>query len=211
MILKKDRKTAVIIGGIVPLIINFILQITSYVIQRRESKRANIDPDQDESCCGTRGYLFLFPSRSSLTEVIWVVFLTGIYGSLMTYFIHEQTFVNLNRDSGMNKSNSTYYVITIITIVLSSYSLFSKPIPESTPYLTNDNFSILSYHYQRVGYSIIIAGSLCIAEFSSNKNANLLRMGGYVAIAYWANLCFLVMQMIGMLSNPAVTLLWLLE
>lgn len=211
MILKNDRKTAVIIGGIVPLIINFILQITSYAIQSRLSKRANIDPDQDESCCGTRGYLFLFPSRSSLTEVICVVFLTGIYGSLMTYFIHDQTFQNLNRDSGMNKSNIIYYVITIITIVLSSYSLFSKPIPESTPYLTNDNFSILSSHYQRVGYSIIIAGSLCIAEFSSNKNANLLRLGGYVAIAYWGNLCCLVMQMIGMLSNPVVTLLWMLE
>jgi hypothetical protein len=200
---------AVIIGGIIPLIINFILQIVSYVIQRRLSKKPLID-SLDESCCGIKGYLFLFPSRSSFTEVIFVVFLTGIYGSLMTYFIHDQTFNNLNRDS-MNNSNNIYFMITILIIVLSSYSLFSKTIPESTLYLTNDSFSIISSHYQRVGYSIIIAGSLCIAEFSSGHHENLLKLPGYVAVAYWANLCCLIMQMIGMLSNPVVTLLWLLE
>ena len=88
----------------------------------------------------------------------------------MTYFIHSITLVNLQ---GNTTYSSLYYGLTIATVVLSSYSLFSQPIPESTPYLTNDSFSILSSHYQRVGYSLIIAGSVCIAEFSL-KNVGTL-------------------------------------
>ena len=68
------------------------------------------------------------------------------------------------------------YGLTITTIVFSSYSLFSRPIPESTPYQSNDTFSILSSHYQRVGYSLIILGSVCIAEFAEQFNGNLHKL-----------------------------------
>lgn len=128
------------------------------------------DLSEDEAICGKKDYLFLFPARQSLLEVFAVIIITGLYGALMTYFIHSITLVNLQ---GNTTYSSLYYGLTIATVVLSSYSLFSQPIPESTPYLTNDSFSILSSHYQRVGYSLIIAGSVCIAEFSL-KNVGTL-------------------------------------
>jgi len=34
---------------------------------------------------------------------------------------------------------------------------------------------------------------------------------GSFAIAYWVNFVVLIMQMLGMLSNPVVSLFWLLE
>jgi hypothetical protein len=99
----------------------------------------------------------------------------------------------------------------VAVIVLSSYSLFSRPIPESTPYLTNDSFSIFSVHYQRVGYSLIIAGIVCIAEFAAAHNHVLYKFRGYFVIAYIVNFVELILQMFGVLSNPMVTLMWFLE
>jgi hypothetical protein len=83
--------------------------------------------------------------------------------------------LTLNRDPDQN-FNNIYYGLTIAVIVLSSYSLFSKPIPESTPYLTSDSFSIFSSHYQRVGYSILIIGCVCITEFSAKDTGSLMRL-----------------------------------
>jgi hypothetical protein len=88
----------------------------------------------------------LFPARQSLGEVLFVILLSAVYGALMTYFIHIKTMLVLNRDPDENYNN-IYYGLTVAVIALSSYSLFSKPIPESTPYLTSDNFSIFSSHY----------------------------------------------------------------
>jgi hypothetical protein len=42
----------------------------------------------DEKCCGKKAYLFLFPARSSFGEVLFVTLLSGVYGALMTYFMH---------------------------------------------------------------------------------------------------------------------------
>jgi hypothetical protein len=88
-------------------------------------------------------FLFLFPARSSILELIFVIMLTGVYSSLQAYFIHYETFYFFVYESSWN----ICYALTIITIFFSSYSLFSKPIPESTPYLTDDRFSIFSNHY----------------------------------------------------------------
>lgn len=108
---------------------------------------ANVAEDlSDDSCCGKKAFLFLFPARSSIFELIFTVILTGIYGSLMTYFLHPVTYLALNRDS-IGGNYQTLYGLTVTTIVLSSYSLFSRPIPESTPYQSNDSFSIFSSHY----------------------------------------------------------------
>lgn len=74
--------------------------------------------------------------------------------------------------------------------------------------MTNaDAFSIFSSHYQRIGYSVIIAGAVCIAEFSSK----LPIYHSYYQLAYILNFTFLLLQMAGMLSNPLVTLAWLAE
>jgi hypothetical protein len=131
-----------------------------------------------------------------------------VYGALNAYFIHDTTFSTL-----FTKINSSdkliYYVLTIVTIVFSSYSLFSKPIPESTPYTTNDSFSMFSSHYQRVGYSVIIIGLVCITEFAKLKQH--IGSGLTFAIAYGLNFAVLLAQMLGMLSNPMVTLMWFLE
>jgi hypothetical protein len=55
-------------------------------------------------------------------------------------------------------------IITMVVIFFSSYSLFSNPIVESTPYLNSDTFSIFSYHYQRIYWSIIFAFITAICE-----------------------------------------------
>jgi hypothetical protein len=152
----------------------------------------------------------LFPPRSSFFEVLFVICLTGVYGALMTYFMHIQTMLRLNRDP-LENYNNIYYGLTIAVIVLSSYSLLSRPIPESTPYLTSDNFSIFSSHYQRVGYSIFIAGTVCIAEFSAADTESLMKHQGTFAIAYIIHFIVLNLQLLGILGNPMVTLMWFLE
>lgn len=145
-VLKNDRTTAILIGGFVPLGLNFVIQVTSYLIQRSINKAVSgggVPHEIDEACCGKKAYLFLFPARSSFWELLFVTLLTGVYGALVTYFMHIQTMLRINRDPLFNY-NSIYYGLTIATIVLSSYPLFSKAIPESTPYLTNDQFSVFS-------------------------------------------------------------------
>jgi len=52
---------------------------------------------------------------------------------------------------------------------------------------------------------------VCLAEFASRYNNTLLTLQPYFAIAYYFNFFALVMQMLGMLSNPLVTLMWGLE
>jgi|LauGreDrversion4_2_1035121.scaffolds.fasta_scaffold44894_2 hypothetical protein len=42
----------------------------------------------EETCCGKKAYLFLFPARQSFFEVLFVILISGIYGALMTYFMH---------------------------------------------------------------------------------------------------------------------------
>jgi len=164
--LKTNRTAAVIISGIVPLVLNLVLQTVSFLIQRKINKAslAKVAVDLSEpSCCGNEAILFLIPARSSILELIFVIILTGVYGALQAYFIHQTTLDYLVSFDQQN----TCYIITVITVFFSSYSLFSQPIPESTVYLTNDRFSIFSNHYQRVGYSLIITACVCITEFGA--------------------------------------------
>ncbi|CDW89360.1 pecanex-like protein 4 [Stylonychia lemnae] len=210
--LKNDRKTAVLIGGFIPFGLNLILQILAFILQKQINSKsiASVAKDiSDVPFFSKENYLFLIPARSSIIELIIAVILTGVYGALMTYFIHERTLMMLLHD--FKNTQDTYYIITIVTIFFSSYSLFSSPIPESTPYLTNDQFSIFSHHYQRVFYSIVISGCVCITEFGSTLNDLLVLYRGYFEVAYWANLGILILQMIGLLGSPIVTLMWAME
>ena len=65
----------------------------------------------------------------------------------MTYMIHPET---------VGEDGTILQIATCIVILFSVYSLVSLPIPESTPYPTNDSFSLFSHHYQRIEYSIIL-------------------------------------------------------
>ncbi len=88
----------------------------------------------DLSLCSWDTFLFLFPPRSSILELITVILLTGVYGALEAYFYSSS-------------ETTTSAILVIVTVLLSSYSLFSQPIPESAIYPSSYDFSLFSYHY----------------------------------------------------------------
>ena len=96
--LPNSRTASVIIAGVIPLALNLILQSISFLIQRRINKEsvAKVALDLSEpSCCGNEAILFLIPARSSTLELLFVVGLTGVYGALQAYFIHQTTLATL--------------------------------------------------------------------------------------------------------------------
>jgi len=105
-----------------------------------------------------------------------------------------------------------YLVLTLLVILLSSSSLIMKPIPENTPYPTNDSFWITSHHYQRVYYSIIVGAiSFFAGNYYSSEMKEMMPLEDLQARLIQANIAILVLQMIGLLSNPFVTLLYAFE
>ena len=93
-------------------------------------------------------------------------------------------------------------------VLFSSYSLLSQPIPEVTPYGTDDSFSLFSHHYQRCYYQVAISFVLLMAE-KGFENATIVYL--LVPGIYTANLFILILQMIGWLSNPFVTAVYFME
>ena len=110
-------------------------------------------------------------------------------------------------------------ILCTIVILFSAYSIVSLPIPESTPYNTNDSFSLFSHHYQRLEYSIFFA--IILAFFESIKSTeDIARMYGDDAkdlqkiVAqnlHTMNALALLGQIFGILGNPLVTLVYFLE
>ena len=105
-----------------------------------------------------------------------------------------------------------------ITILFQAYSLISLPIPESTPYNTNDSFGIYSHHYQRLEYSIFFAILLASIEIFGKdfleRNIQPIEQDiweYYAPALHIANLVTLILQILGILGNPMVTLVYLLE
>ena len=72
--------------------------------------------------------------RSNILELLWVMILAPGVTFLACASISWQV---------------------IVVTFFSCYSLLGEPIPETTPYVPNGNFHILSDHYQRVYYIII--------------------------------------------------------
>jgi len=99
-------------------------------------------------------------------------------------------------------------ILALVVVLFSSYSLLSLPIPELTPYGTDDSFSLFSHHYQRLYYQVAISGVLLWAEKGPETS---VVMWLFVPDIYWANFFILVLQMIGWLSNPFVTALYFME
>ena len=86
-------------------------------------------------------------------ELIVLLMLIPLYGFLATYFCHPLTTLEIT-----SNANLAYLVV-----VFSSYSLVGQPIPENTPYGTDDSFSFVSHHYQRIIYQIVIfAIAICL-------------------------------------------------
>jgi hypothetical protein len=54
-------------------------------------------------------------------------------------------------------------------------------------------------------------GSVCIAEFSAAHTGYLNQLQGTFVFAYIVHFIVLILQMMGILGNPMVTLMWLLE
>ena len=75
---------------------------------------------------------------TEVIELLTVIVLAPAYAGLMIYMIHPDT---------VGEDGLILQIVTCIIILFSSYSLISMPIPESTPYLTNDSFSLFSHHY----------------------------------------------------------------
>ena len=98
-----------------------------------------------------------------------MIFLAPLYAVAMTYMMHKDT---LGEDALMLQIACT------IVILFSAYSLVSLPIPESTPYNTNDSFSLFSHHYQRLEWSILLAFILAVLEiFEANIDKHDWRTG----------------------------------
>mmetsp|Transcript_26744 Transcript_26744/g.25762 ORF Transcript_26744/g.25762 Transcript_26744/m.25762 type:complete len:717 (+) Transcript_26744:491-2641(+) len=148
-------------------------------------------------------YLFLFPARSGVLELTHVILLSGLYGAGMTYLAHSYTIEVFTGESD-SSGQLVSLVLLLIVVLFSSYSLFSKPIIESTPYLQSDNFSLFSHHYQRIYYSLI----LCLVAVILEAREVAFEMSMF---PYYLNLIFLLLQMLGILSNPFVLLVWAME
>ena len=85
-----------------------------------------------------------------MKELITVILVAPLYGFFVTYMAHPETAaLSMNVDED---EKTTCTVLTIICVLFSSYSLLSQPIPEVTPYGTDDSFSLFSHHYQRCYY-----------------------------------------------------------
>lgn len=75
-------------------------------------------------------YLFLFPARSNIWELLACLIVTFCYGMLMSMILHKDTllvvrFTDLLQVESSASAFSTGIVLTYVTITLSSYSLFS--------------------------------------------------------------------------------------
>ena len=89
-VLPNNRPAAVIIGGVIPMALNCVIQGISFYLQKKQNEAGGIKDISDE-VSGSKAFLFLFPARSSFLELFIALHLTGFYASLMTYFIHQQT------------------------------------------------------------------------------------------------------------------------
>ena len=120
-----DRYTASLVAAGVAAIVLDLLVFCSYF-----RKGNNIERETPSK------FKFLFTPRSSIYDLLFDMLLVPIYAFLMTYMVHVDTC-----------PSTGWRVGTVIVVVFQSYCLASHPIPESTPYNTNDSFSLTSHHY----------------------------------------------------------------
>ena len=121
-----------------------LLQTISYIMYVRDNSNDKkteavlVDMSDNNDFCSKASFYFLVAPRQSLIELLTVIVLAPVYAGLMTYMMHPKT---------VGEDGTSLQIITCIIIFFSAYSLISLPIPESTPYPTNDSFSLFSHHY----------------------------------------------------------------
>jgi len=113
----KDIYTAMIIGGVVLLIFNFTHIVGAYILSRYDKDSNEVD---NISLISIKGYLFLYPKKSSLIESLWCLILTAAYGALMVYVVHPHTMILI-----FGKDNIPLAIGCSILIGFSGYSLIS--------------------------------------------------------------------------------------
>jgi hypothetical protein len=114
-----------------------------------------IEESYDFSCCGLDTFKFLFPHKNSFWELMYVLLLSIVYGTLCGYYLQkERTELILGTDS-----HSWFSIIGGIASGFNGFSLISQTPPESTPYESNSKLGfIYSTNYMRpvYGASIIL-------------------------------------------------------
>ena len=91
--------------------------------------------DPEGGLCSRRSFLFWIHPRSNISELLLALLLGPITAFMLTF---------------------NFSWILFVVSIFSCYSLLGEPIPELTPYLTNSDFHILSHHYQRVYWLVIL-------------------------------------------------------
>ena len=202
-----SRTLGVIMGGAVPLVLNLVLMAYAYHLVNAQQARKEPDVavgDEDVvSCCSKSGYLFLFPARSGKAEIALCALLTFAYGALMVYVLHPTTLTYFFDDD----RDLASLIPLLIFVGLSSFSLFSGRCPESAVYLNNDQeLNWGSNHYQRATYYILIAVYLVACEAAE---VEMTQAGSEVVYASF--IIVYVLQVLGILSHPVVTIFWAME
>ena len=106
--------------------------------------------DISDSFFSRKNFFFLVPPRVTMFELVTVVLLAPLYGFFATYLCHPAT---ARETYPLDDDQESLCVgLSLVVVILSSYSLISEVIPEVTPYGTDDSFSLFSHHYQRIYY-----------------------------------------------------------
>jgi len=197
VVVPDDQWTAMALGGALPLLINLIVMMVS---RRLGTDRRTDEAESDVSCCSKEGFLFLFPPKSGLGEIFLAAVLTAVHGALMSYMFHPST-------TGTSLTSSIPY---FVIIGLSSFSLFGHHCPEIAIYRDNDaEVAWGSNHYQRSTYCSVLALIVLLMKQAGWS------VGKYdETVINWVYISFIIvyfLQVFGMLSHPAVTLMWAME
>lgn len=171
--LADDPWIAMAIGGALPLLINLPIMLISMWLKPKGDKEVDSD---GLSCCSKAGFLFLFPPKAGVGEVVLASLLTFLHGALMVWMIHPAA----------NGGDDLVARIPHLAIIgLSSYSLFSAHCPEVAIYRDNDSeLEFGSNHYQRSTHCSVIALALLIIQEGTWSGVEATRLVKILNLAF---------------------------
>jgi len=109
----------------------------------------NVSDEDNRSLCSKKSFFFLVPPKQSKLELALTMWMILLYGFFATFMTHPSTAEGMFPQDKAQRD--LCIALSLVVIFFSSYSLISAPIPELTPYLTDDSFHfLLSNHLQRV-------------------------------------------------------------
>ena len=129
---------ACIIGGGILFTLNLIAMTISKLIKGDVS-----EAEEDTGCFTKQGFLFLFPKREGIVEMIWSLLVTFGYGAGMTYALRPETMIFHRGEDNLGMA-----IGCSIIMGLTWYSLISGRCPEIAIYrYTEEAFGFGSNHY----------------------------------------------------------------